>query len=377
MRRMATAPARPDLGPAAAPTHRPTIVLGLAAALAWVISALPAYRAIGWFPPPRALAILAAGAPLVLAAGIALGRVATGAARSAAGIVLVIGALVLPWVLATSVPGVAHPQEFPLPGGPAVALTAAPEGNAELWVMRGDAGHVTRLTSTAAQELGADLSPDGSRVVFATDAAGTWDLSVMTLGDDGGPGPVARLTTREDADEVAADWSPDGTRIAFAVDLGERGEIWLVDADGSNARRIVSEQAGATAPSWSPDGSRIAYSAGSVDDPFDADIWIADADGSDAQDVIDAGGDDRSPFWSPDGSTLLFTGDATGDADAWTCSLPCDEPRNVTSRPDAADSAAGWTPDGHAIVASDRLHYGGTFVYFVDDRGRMQLSLII
>jgi hypothetical protein len=27
----------------------------------------------------------------------------------------------------------------------------------------------------------------------------------------------------------------------------------------------------------------------------------------------------------------------------------------------------GWTPDGHAIVGSDRLHAGGTFVYFVDD----------
>ena len=223
MQRMATAPARPDLGAAAAPAHRPTIVLGLAAALAWVISAFPAYRAIGWFPPPRTLAILAAGVPLVLAAGIMLGRVAAGTARSAAGIVLVIGALVLPWVLTTSVPGVAHPQEIPLPGDPALALTAAPEGNFELWLMRGDADHVTRLTSTTAQELGADLSPDGSRVVFATDAAGTWDLSVMTLGDDGGPGPVARLTTREDADETAADWSPDGTRIAFAVDLGERG----------------------------------------------------------------------------------------------------------------------------------------------------------
>ena len=377
MRCMATAPPRPDLGPAAAPAHRPTTLLGLAAALAWVISAFLAYRGIGWFPPPRALAILAAGAPLVLAVGVVLGRVTAGAPRLTVGIVLVIGALVLPWVLTTSVPGVAHPREIPLPGGPAMALTAAPEGNFELWLMRGDADHVTRLTTTAAQELGADLSPDGSRVVFATDAAGTWDLSVMTLGDGGGSGPVVRLTTREDADEVAADWSPDGTRIAFAVDLGERGEIWLMDADGSNPRRIVSEQAGATAPSWSPDGSRIAYSAGSADDPFDVDIWIADADGSDAQDVIDAGGDEWAPFWSPDGSTLLFTGDATGDEDAWTCSLPCDEARNVTGHPDAADSGIGWTPDGHAIVASDRLHYGGTFVYFVDDQDRMRLSLII
>ena len=67
-------------------------------------------------------------------------------------------------------------------------------------------------------------------------------------------------------DAYHPDWSPDGARIAFDADTGGGNEIWVVNADGSNAAVIVLRSidcaisCGEVAlPAWSPDGSEIAF----------------------------------------------------------------------------------------------------------------------
>jgi TolB protein len=67
--------------------------------------------------------------------------------------------------------------------------------------------------------------------------------------------------------------SPDGQSIAF----NWKGHLWIMDADGSNARQITFES-GEKHPSWSPDGARMIYAA-------DAGLWIINADGSGAHQI--------------------------------------------------------------------------------------------
>jgi Tol biopolymer transport system component len=352
-----------------------TTALGLAATLVWLVAAYVAYRGIGWFTPHVALPILMAGAPLALALGLAAARLHRGRGLVVIGTALIAASLLLPFAIA-KLPGVGHPEQFPLPGRPTLVLTAAPEGNFELWLMRGDANHVTRLTTTAARESGGVLSPDGTHVAYATNASGTFDLSVMTLGRGGIPGDVRTIAARDDADENWPEWSPDGSRIAYSVYPGVGSEVWVVNADGTHAHRI-SAQTNAAGANWSPDGSRIAYGAGTAGDVSDIDIWVTNADGSNAVDTIAKSDGQWAPFWSPDGASLLFTSNAAGNEDVWTCTLPCTELRNLTAGASSRDWADGWTPDGHALVLSDRLHAGGIFLYFIDDEGRMRLSVII
>ena len=69
-------------------------------------------------------------------------------------------------------------------------------------------------------------------------------------------------------------WSPDGTQIAFARYEGCcNPEIYVMNADGSDERRLTALDGFDTNPAWSPDGTKIAWERNG--------IWVMNADGSD------------------------------------------------------------------------------------------------
>jgi Tol biopolymer transport system component len=114
---------------------------------------------------------------------------------------------------------------------------------------------------------------------------------------------------------TAAEWSPtpspDGRRIAYVRSDGIRSQVWVMNADGSEQRRLTSGGDREVWPQWSPDGRRLAYMV--WDDaactPVSGsgcavtDVWTVDADGSGQRKVLDSA---FQPRWSPDGSKLLF-----------------------------------------------------------------------
>jgi Tol biopolymer transport system component len=99
-------------------------------------------------------------------------------------------------------------------------------------------------------------SPDGSRVVY-DDVQG---LRIQSL-----DGEVSYLITT-DARDTAPAWSPDGGRVAFVRRQHDHWEVYVVDADGRNLRRLTDTPkrpngtpASSAAPAWSPDGNYIAF----------------------------------------------------------------------------------------------------------------------
>src|SRR6266511_1752070 len=108
-------------------------------------------------------------------------------------------------------------------------------------------------------------------------------------------------------------WSPDGSKIAF-VRFREGGAgIWVMNADGTGARRItdggLDVDGTDLGPAWSPDGSRIAFAREGR--PAKAatgntDIYVVNADGTDAVRLTDDPMMEYAPTWSPDGSRIAF-----------------------------------------------------------------------
>lgn len=132
------------------------------------------------------------------------------------------------------------------------------------------------------------------------------DLNIWRIDVGHGPEmmePKAVISsTRQDH---SPQFSPDGKRIAFASDRSGSNELWVAEADGSNALKLTSYGGPfVAAPSWSPDGTEIAMQVISGS-RFDVDVVSVDGSAPKRLTMGDAGG--SFPFWSHDGEWIYVT----------------------------------------------------------------------
>jgi len=107
---------------------------------------------------------------------------------------------------------------------------------------------------------------------------------------------VQRLTNLPDTYDTSPFVSPDGTKIVFSsqVEAANEGDIYVMDIDGGNLRRLTNTVALNYAPSWSPDGSQIIFVS---DRDGNHNIYVMNADGTDQRALTTDPGEDTTPSW--------------------------------------------------------------------------------
>ena len=100
-------------------------------------------------------------------------------------------------------------------------------------------------------------------------------------------------------------------------------------------------------PSISPDGSTVAFS-------YKGDIYIVDSEGGEARQLTSNPAYDYSPIWSPDGRTIAFASDRYGNFDIFTISSEGGVPYRVTTH-SAKETLWTFTPDGKRIIFTARI----------------------
>lgn len=195
------------------------------------------------------------------------------------------------------------------------------------------------------------FSPDGTWLCYVTDVTGTPQLwRVPAAG-----GAPRRLTF--DCDRVGAyRISPDGRRIAYGADMGgnERWQVWVMDADGTNARRL-SEQDDRIhhLRAWTADGRSLLVHANLRDRRF-FDLWAYDAETGASRTLhqFDGTVSDATPL--EDGSVVVTVNRARGDENHLLHVAPDGGTRQLTpDDPPALHAIVGAVPGGF-VVQSDR-----------------------
>lgn len=145
-------------------------------------------------------------------------------------------------------------------------------------------------------------SPDGKKLVFFAHDDSTDSDHLYLVGLDGTGkievGPPVTSVPRGGSPV----WSPDGRKIAYV----DSGDICMIEADGSNKTCLINN---GDDPAWSPDGKHIAFSKEEDDN---RNIYVMNVNGKNQKRLTANKGNNSNPSWSPDGNKIIFTSDKDG-----------------------------------------------------------------
>jgi Tol biopolymer transport system component len=198
----------------------------------------------------------------------------------------------------------------------------------DIFVAGADGSGLKRITDNPKYDAEPIVSPDGGRIVFGSQREGDFDIYIMNA--DGSD--LRRLTDRVGYD--GGPWfSPDGGKIVWRAWYPEGEEelarwrdcmekdyivpfpldIWVMDSDGSNKKRLTDNGATNWAPSWHPDGKRIIFSSNMDDWREDLkkfghnfELYLMNLDGTGLERLTVNDVFDSFPMFSPDGRKLSF-----------------------------------------------------------------------
>jgi Tol biopolymer transport system component len=212
------------------------------------------------------------------------------------------------------------------------------------------------------------FSPDATRIVYQWGADQWADIFIMNA--DGSD--AVNLTTDTPFTNAGPSFSPDGSKIVFMSRRGSGqgggADLWTMNADGTNAVQLTFDGQNGT-PAYSPDGRQVAFVRGNT--AGGRDVWIIDVqsapDGTRAQRQVTAiPGLAMFPRWSPDGTKLTFSREGSVfivDSGADHAPITSMTPVSPTA---GTFDFSDWSPDGKKIVMTNSSTYD---LYLVNTDG--------
>jgi Tol biopolymer transport system component len=175
-----------------------------------------------------------------------------------------------------------------------IIYTSLASGDLDLWTMNTDGSNKKQITKTEGYDGGAVFSHNGSKMVWRANH----------------PDTAEKKTTYRDL-------------LKDNLTSPMKMELWVANADGSNAKQITNFGCASFAPTFTPDDKKILFASNKHKcDSREFELYMVNPDGSGLEQVTHMGGFTSFPEFSPDGKTLAFATDykATGryEFNIWT-----------------------------------------------------------
>lgn len=192
----------------------------------------------------------------------------------------------------------------------------------DVFIASTDGKSIKQLTTEKGYDAEATLSPDGKKMLFTSDRNGDLDLYIMDLKTK----KVKQITTELGYDGGA--WfSPDGKKIVWRAsrpktveeikeykDLLAQGmvaptrmEVFVANADGSDAKQVTNLGQANWAPNFTPDSKHIIFCSNhEYKRGFPFNMYLINLDGTGLEKISRDKGFDAFPMFSPDGKKIIF-----------------------------------------------------------------------
>jgi TolB protein len=165
-------------------------------------------------------------------------------------------------------------------------------GAHSIWTIRSAGGRATRLTAG----FSPTWSPDGRRLLFSRDTR-RWGSDVYVMGADG---RNVRLFFRSADDDFAAAWNRRGVLVTRLSRTSPHGDVYVMQADGRKVRRLTHCRSICYAADFSPDGSRILFTRVTTAVRSErGQVFVMAANGSNARNLSRNRADENAESWAP------------------------------------------------------------------------------
>jgi Tol biopolymer transport system component/tRNA A-37 threonylcarbamoyl transferase component Bud32 len=199
-------------------------------------------------------------------------------------------------------------------------------------------GEPRRLTNESRLMIGIAWTANGTGIVFSSNRGGTQALWRVAVSGS----PSRRLSVGENGRFPAI--SARANRLVYTQSIADTN-IWRINLqDPSDATPLLTSTRADSNPSYSPDGRRVAFESSRSGNQ---EVWVADADGSNAVQLVDLGRS-GSPRWSPDGHRIAFDSNVVGNWQIYAVSAQGGHPERMTKSA-ANESRPSWSHDGKWI----------------------------
>lgn len=234
----------------------------------------------------------------------------------------------------------------PSPNSDRAVVIRVLEGREQLFLIGIDGKNERQVTRDDADHEDPAWSPDGKTIAFVLIKDDKKSLALI----DPQSGKVELLGPAGQS-PIHPSFTPDGKSLLYCTDDDLRppakneSEIYVIDL-ATKARRTLIAGGVNTYPVMSPDARRIAWRK--IVGDMNSEVFVANADGSDAKNITNHHAWEGWPAWSPAGSTIAFAGNRNG---AWQIFLVAPDGSNLRllAATEGRGTAPKWAPDGKSI----------------------------
>jgi len=177
------------------------------------------------------------------------------------------------------------------PGGKEIALTMSHKGNPDIFTIDLQGKILEQLVQHWGIDVSPSFSPDGNKIAFVSNRSGSPQIYILDLNSK----REERLTY-EGRYNTSPAWSS-RDRIAFVSMMDGKFDICSIDPAGSGLRRLTDNAANDEEPCWSPDGRYIVFSS---DREGSYNLYIMNGNGQNQRRITLMRGDQTAPSWAPE-----------------------------------------------------------------------------